>query len=158
MTLSVFVILGASINLLNGWDISNISALINHVTGVIIGSLLMFLALYINFDDNTRDILILHMMGHDSKSIRKLLINVYMPIVWAVFIITLVPSILLARFIKNSIAFAVNEPMPFNTNPVVVFALLLFISLIYWLVQFLFGFGIKRTIAKKDIAEFVYAE
>jgi len=158
MTLSVFVILGASINLLEGFDVNNLSATINHVTGVIIGALLIFLALYINFDDNTRDMLILHMMGHKAKSIRKLLVDVYMPIVWATFVITLAPSIMLAGFIKSGIAIAVNKPMPFSTNPLVILALFLLINLIYWFVQSLFGMGIKRIIAKEDMMEFVYAE
>ena len=158
MTLNFFVILGASINLMDGFDVNNLSATINHVIGVIVGALLIFIALYVNFDDNTRDMLILHMMGHKAKNIRKMLVNVYMPIVWAAFVITLVPSILLAQFIKNGIAMAVNEPMPFNTNPIVILALFLLLNIIYLLVQLLFGIGVKRIIGKEDMVQFVYAE
>jgi len=158
MTLSVFVILGASISLLDGGDANHLSAVINHITGVIVGALLLLLALYVNFDDNTRDILILHMMGYKAKRIQKLLIDIYLPILWAAFVITLAPSILLARFIKSGVAMAVNEPMPFSTSPLVILALFLLTNAIYWLVQLLFRAGVKRMIAKEDMAEFVCAE
>lgn len=38
---------------------NNISAIINQATGALAGCILIFLALYVNFQDNTRDMLIL---------------------------------------------------------------------------------------------------
>ena len=137
---------------------NNISAVINQTIGGIVGAILIFLALYVNFQDNTRDMLILHMMGYRVKNIRKLLIDVYMPIVWAAFVITLVPSILLARFIQTSLSMAMGEYMPFGTNGIVILIVFLLLNFVYWLVQLLFGIGTKRTIAKEEMSEFVYAE
>ena len=137
---------------------NNISAVINQTIGGIVGAILIFLALYVNFWDNTRDMLILHMMGYQVKNIRKLLIYVYMPIVWAAFLITLLPSILLARFIQNPLSMAMSEYIPFGTNIIVIFVIFLLLNILYWLVQLLFGIGAKRMIAKEEMSEFVYAE
>lgn len=137
---------------------NNISAVINQVTGGIIGAILIFLALYVNFQDNTRDMLILHMMGYRLKTIRKLLINVYRPIVWTAFLLTIVPSILLASSIQKSLSISTNDYMPFGTSVIVVLIVFVLLNIIYWLVQTMFGIGIKHTVAKEEIAEFIYAE
>ena len=137
---------------------NNISAVINQIIGGIVGAILIFLALYVNFQDNTRDMLILHMMGYKVKNIRKLFIDVYMPIVWAAFVITLLPSISLARFIQTSLSMAMGEYMPFGTNVIVILIVFLLLNIIYWLVQLLFGIGTKLMITKEEMSEFVYAE
>lgn len=137
---------------------NNISAVINQATGGIVGAILIFLALYVNFQDNTRDMLILHMMGYRIKNIRKLLIDVYKPIVWVAFLLTLVPSVLLANSIQNSLSISTNDYMPFGTNIIVILVIFVLLNIIYWLVQTVFGFAIKRTIAKEEISEFIYAE
>lgn len=137
---------------------NNISGVINQAIGGIVGSILIFLALYVSFQDNTRDMLILHMMGYKIKSIRKLLIDVYMPIAWMAFLLTLVPSILLASSIQKSLSISTNDYMPFGTNIIVILIVFVILNIIYWLVQAMFGLGIKRTIAKEEISEFIYAE
>lgn len=137
---------------------NNISAVINQSIGVIVGAILIFLALYVNFQDNTRDMLILHMMGYRTKNIRKLLVNVYMPILWASFLITLEPSILLAKTIQKSLSISTNDYMPFGTDAVVILIIFVLLNVIYWLVQCLFTLRIKRVIAKEEISDFVYAE
>lgn len=137
---------------------NNISAVINQTIGGIVGAILIFLALYINFQDNTRDILILHMMGYKIKNIRKLLIDVYRPIVWTAFLLTIVPSVLLACSIQKSLSISTNDYMPFGTNIIVVLIVFILLNIIYWLVQTMFGLGIKRTITKEKISEFIYAE
>ncbi|MGL5437978.1 MAG: FtsX-like permease family protein [Lachnospiraceae bacterium] len=137
---------------------NNVSGVINQAVGCIVGVVLIFLALYVNFQDNTRDMLILHMMGYRIKNIRKLLIDVYMPIVWTAFLITLAPSILLASSIQKSLSISTNDYMPFGTNINVVLIVFILLNIIYWLVQTMFGLGIKRTIAKEEISEFIYAE
>jgi len=137
---------------------NNISAVINQSIGVIVGAILIFLALYVNFQDNTRDMLILHMMGYRTKNIRKLLVNVYMPILWASFLITLEPSILLAKTIQKSLSISTNDYMPFGTDAVVILIIFVLLNVIYWLMQCLFTLGIKRVIAKEEISDFVYAE
>ena len=137
---------------------NNISAVINQAVGVVVGAILLFLALYLNFQDNTRDMLILHMMGYRTKQIRKLLIDVYLPVVWAAFILTLVPSILLAQSIQKSLSVSLNEYMPFGTDVIVILIVFALLSVIYWLVQSVFGLGVRRVIAKEEMSAFVYAE
>lgn len=103
---------------------NQVSGVINQSVGVVIGAVLIFLALYINFQDNTHDILILTMMGYRIKTIRKMLVDVYLPILWAAFFITLVPSILLAKSIQQSLSISTNDYMPFSIN--VIFIILSF--------------------------------
>jgi putative ABC transport system permease protein len=137
---------------------NNISAVINQAAGAVVGAILLFLALYLNFQDNTRDMLILHMMGCRTKQIRKLLINVYLPIVWAAFVLTLAPSILLAKAIQKSLSVSLGEYMPFGTDIFVILIVFALLNVIYLLVQGVFGQGVKRVIAKEEISAFVYAE
>lgn len=137
---------------------NNISGVINQVIGGIVGVIMIFLALYVNFQDNTRDMLILHLMGYRTKDIRKLLIDVYLPIIWTAFLITLVPSILLARSIQKSLSISTNDYMPFGTNITVVLIIFVILNIIYGLVQAMFGLGIKHTIAKEEISEIIYTE
>ncbi len=137
---------------------NNISAVINQAVGAVVGAILLFLALFLNFQDNTRDMLILHMMGYRTQQIRKLLVGVYLPMVWAAFVLTLAPSVLLARDIQKSLSMALNEYMPFGTDAVVILIIFALLNIIYWLMQGVFGVGVKRVIAKEDIAKFGYAE
>lgn len=137
---------------------NEISALINQVSGVIVGIILILLALYLSFQDNTSDILILHMMGFRINAIRKMLIDIYLPIIWTAFLITLVPSIYFAKWYQKSLSISINDYMPFGTSIFVILYAFLLLSMIYWLVQVMFGHGLKRVIAKEEISEFIYAE
>lgn len=137
---------------------NEISAVINQVSGVIVGIILILLALYLSFQDNTSDILILHMMGFRINAIRKMLIDIYLPIIWAAFLITLVPSIYFAKWYQKSLSISINDYMPFGTSIFVILFAFLLLSMIYWLVQVMFGHGLKRVIAKEEISEFIYAE
>jgi len=132
---------------------NNTSAIINQVIGGIVGCILMFLALYVNFQDNARDMLILHLMGYRPKAIHKMLIDVYRPIVCASFILTIAPSIVMARSIQRSLSITTNDYMPFGTNIVVILLLFVLLNIIYWLVQTVFSVGIKRAIKKETIVE-----
>lgn len=137
---------------------NQVSGVINQSVGVVIGAVLIFLALYINFQDNTHDILILTMMGHGIKTIRKMLVDVYLPILWAAFFITLVPSILLAKSIQQSLSISTNDYMPFGINVIFIILSFLAISLIYCCVQLVFSLGIKNLITQKELTEIVYSE
>lgn len=144
---------------LNRNSVSNkTSAVINQVTGVLVGIILIFLALHISFQDNTHDILILSMLGHHATYIRKLLIDVYLPILWAVFVITLAPSIILARTIQNSLSVSTDDYMPFGINLLVIIIAFGLISLIYYGVQATFNLRIKKIIEKGEITDIIYAE
>lgn len=144
---------------LNRNSVSNkTSAIINQVTGVLVGIILIFLALHISFQDNTHDILILSMLGHPTKYIRKLLIDVYLPVLWVVFAITLTPSILLARAIQNSLSVSTNDYMPFGINLFVLIIAFVLMNLIYYGVQAAFSLRIKKIIEKEEITDIIYAE
>lgn len=137
---------------------NKVSAVINQSVGVLVGAILIFLALYINFHDNTHDILILHMMGHRIKNIRKMLVDVYLPVLWTAFAVTLVPGMLLAKSIQKSLSISTNDYMPFGINVLIILAAFLVISFIYWCVQITFSLGVKKVIARKEILEVVYSE
>ena len=128
---------------------NNNSAVINQVIGSVVGCILIFLALYVNFQDNTRDMMILHLMGYRPKEIRKMLIDVYRPIVCIFFLITIIPSIFVARSIQRSLSITTNDYMPFGTSIVVILLVFVLLNIIYWLVQTVFSVGIKRTIKKE---------
>lgn len=128
---------------------NNTSAVINQVIGSVGGCILIFLALYVNFQDNTRDMSILHLMGYRPKAIRKMLIDVYRPIVCIFFLITIIPNIFVARSIQRSLSITTNDYMPFGTSIVVILLVFALLNIIYWLVQTVFSVGIKRTIKKE---------
>lgn len=98
------------------------------------------------------------MIGHPIKNIRRMFINVYLPILWTAFWVTLVPSILLAKSIQGSLSMSTNDYMPFGISLFSILAAFFLISLIYWCVQITFHMGIKRVITKREIIEIVCAE
>ncbi len=137
-------------NLNNSAASNKTSAVINQVTGILVGSILLFLALYLNFQDNTRDILILHKIGYQMKQIRKMLIDIYLPILWFTFMVTLLPSIFTARAIQRSLSITTKDDMPFGTNLSVILLSFAVITIIYRCVLASFSFGIRRIIQKED--------
>lgn len=144
---------------LNRNSVSNkASAVINQVTGILVGIILVFLALHISFQDNTHDILILSMLGYHAGYIRKLLIDVYLPVLWVVFVITLAPSIILARAIQNSLSVSTNDYMPFGINSLVIIIVFGLMNLIYCGVQAAFSLRIKKIMEKGEITDIIYAE
>lgn len=144
---------------LNRNAVSNrVSAVINQAAGVLVGAVLIFLALYLNFRDNTHDILILNMIGQRNKYIRKMLIDVYFPVMCVAFVVTVFPSIVLARSIQKSLSVSTDDYMPFGCNLLVIAVAFAAICLIYWSVTAVFNFGIRHVIAKGEIADVVYAE
>lgn len=134
------------------------SAVINQVTGILVGIILIFIALHISLQDNTHDILILSMLGHHTKYIRKLLIDVYLPLLWGVFVITLAPSMILARAIQNALSVSTNDYMPFGINPPAIIIAFELMNIIYYGVQAAFSLRIKKIIKKGEITDLIYAE
>lgn len=127
------------------------SAVINQVTGVLVGIILIFLALHISFQDSTHDILILSTLGHHAKYIRKLWIDVYQPVLWVAFVITLAPGMILARTIQNSLSVSTNDYMPFGINSIVIIIAFGLINLIYYGVQAVFRLRVKIIMKKGEI-------
>lgn len=137
---------------------NQVSGVINQSVGILVGAILIFLALYVNFQDNTHDVLILNMIGYRVRDIRKMLVDVYLPVLWIAFLVTLVPSIALAKAIQKSLSISTNDYMPFGINAFVILAAFLLISFIYWGVQTTFHVGVKKVIKKSEVMEIIYAE
>lgn len=127
-------------------------------TGAAVGCILIFLALYINFQDQIRDMLILHMTGYQEKAIRALLVDIYLPVLRTAFIITLLPAIELVKAIHRSLSVSTADYMPFGTSVSVMILTCILLHMIYWLVQRLFSIGIKWITKKENIAEFTAFE
>ena len=141
---------------LNRNAVSNkISGVINQVIGCVVGAILIFLALLINFQDNTRDILILNMLGYRIREIRKLLIDIYLPIVLFFFALSILPSIFTAKVIQKSLSISTGDYMPFGTNIIVIFIVFVILNIIYWLVKSISVLGVKRVIWKEEISEYI---
>ena len=130
------------------------SAVINQVIGCIVGCILLYLALLLNFQDSTRDIIILQLMGYKAKEIRKMLIDIYKPILWVSFLLTLWPSIKLVQSIQKSLSFQTGDYMPFQTNVFVIGFVFIILNIIYFLVQATFNSGIKRVIKREEVSEY----
>lgn len=137
---------------------NNVSGMINQLIGCIVGAILIFLALYINFQDNIHDAMILHLMGYRIKNIRKIFVGAYTPIAWTAFFLTLIPSILLAVSIQKSLSVSTNDYMPFGTNIIVILTVFIILNIICLIMQVMFGFGIKCTVKKEKITEMIYSE
>lgn len=133
---------------------NRISAVINQVTGAVVGAILLFLALFMNFQDNIRDILILNIMGYRIKSIRRLLIDVYLPVLWFFFALSIVPGIMTAQAIQNSLSISTGDYIPFGINVTVIFLVFVLLNFIYCVVKSIFIFFIKNVIAKEEISSY----
>ncbi|WP_315974350.1 FtsX-like permease family protein [Extibacter muris] len=72
--------------------------------------------MYLNVQDNQRDISILDLLGYSQREIRRMMIQIYRPIVWTAFVITLIPGILTARTIQKALSAAIHDYMPFGVN------------------------------------------
>lgn len=113
----------------------------------------MFLALYLNFQDNQRDISILNLLGYSRREICRILVYIYRPIVWTAFIITLIPGILTAKHIQKALSAAIHDYMPFGTHIAVLLMLFIFLNVIYQLVEGVFTIGIMRICKKGNLNE-----
>lgn len=133
------------------------SAVINQVTGCIVGCILLYLALLLNFQDSTRDILILQLMGYKAKEIRKMLIDIYKPILWVSFLLILWPSIKLVQSILKSLSLQTGDYIPFQTNVFVIGIVFILLNVIYFLVQATFNSGIRRVIKREEVSEYTNA-
>jgi len=128
------------------------SAVINQTIGCIVGCILIFLALLVNFSDSTKDILILNLMGYRAKDIKKMLINIYQPLLCFSFVITFLPCIQIARTVQATLSIQTGDYMPFQIRAIVILFIFILLNLIYILIEMAFGFGIKRTIKSEGIS------
>lgn len=130
------------------------SAVINQLIGCLTGCILLYLALLLNFQDSTRDILILHLMGYPIKEIKKMLIDIYRPVLWLSFFLTLLPGIQIVKMILKSLSLQIGDFLAFQTNVFVLMGIFVLLNGVYFLVQSTFHFGIKKIIRKETIADY----
>ena len=117
---------------------NKLSAVINQLTGVVIGVILLFLALYLNFQDNQKDMDILRLIGYQNHEIRKLFVDIYWPIAMVFFAIGVLPSVLLAREIQRGLSLSIQDYMPFGIKLYVYVFMFLLLNLIYGCVWIVF--------------------
>lgn len=127
------------------------SAVICQVLGCVIGCLLLYLTILLKFQEDTKNIFILDMMGYTAKKINKMFISVYRPILNIAFIILLIPSIEICKLIHKSLSLSTNDYIPFQCNIFVILFIFILLNLLYTIIKLLFNSRISH-IQKKDIA------
>jgi len=121
-------------------NVSNrISAVINQLLGCVTGCLLLYLVILLNFQDCTRNILILNMLGYTAKSINKMLISIYKPLMNVAFVIMLPLSIMVCQFIQKKLSIETGDYIPFQTNLIIIGGIWLLLNLLYHLIQLRFN-------------------
>ena len=152
MVFNVFVILGCSLYA-NGQQMMleqgnagsfNVSAMICQVSVILSGVILLFLALFLNFQDNKRDMQILRMMGHNDREIQGIFVNVYWKILMFVFVISMPVSLIIAKLVQVSLEQAIEEKMPFTFNVGVILLLVALLNIIYVLVKSIFSYQVRK--------------
>lgn len=122
-----------------------VSAVINQATGAIVGMILLFLSLFLNFQDNKKDMQILRLIGYQDKDIRHIFVDIYWKIVVVFFIIAIIPGILIAQAIQRVLSVAIGDFMPFCMNLGVVVVLFLVLSVLYFLVKTIFAREVRKV-------------
>lgn len=133
---------------------NRVSAVINHVIGFLVGCISLFLALLLNFQSCTRDILILQLAGYRKREIKSMLLDIYRPIVLLSFLITLLPAVMIVKAILRSLSIQIGDYMPFQTNIIVIMVIFVLINAIYFTVQASFSIGIGRVIRNENVSDY----
>lgn len=121
-------------------NVSNrISAVINQLLGCVTGCLLLYLVILLNFQECRRNILILNMLGYTAKSINKMLISIYKPLMNVAFVIMLPLSIIVCQFIQKKLSIETGDYIPFQTNLIIIVGIWLLLNLLYHLIQLRFN-------------------
>ncbi|MOA06286.1 FtsX-like permease family protein [compost metagenome] len=122
------------------------SAVINQIIGIVIGVLLIYLILLLNFQDSTRDMRILRLLGYKSAEISRLLIDVYRPLLVLLYIITLPVAVFITERILRILSLQTGDYMPLNLNIWLLIFLPALIMVQYMLVMRIF----KRKLRKES--------
>lgn len=120
------------------------SAVINQMIGVVIGVLLLYLVLLLNFQDSTRDMRILRLLGYKSSEISRLLIDVYRPLLVLLYVITLPFAVFITERILRILSLQTGDYMPFNLKIWMLILPLALIMLQYMLVMPIFKGKLRR--------------
>jgi putative ABC transport system permease protein len=127
------------------------SAVLNQILGGVLGCLLIYLVILLNFNDSMKEILILHLLGYRTKQINTMLISIYRPIIGFSFFIMIYPSIYICKSIQRNLSIQTNDYMPFQTNISVLIFTFILINIIYNAVKYVFGKKIRKIIIQEDI-------
>lgn len=126
------------------------SAVINQLIGCVTGCILLYLTLLLNFQDSTGDVIILHKLGYQMKDIRRMLLDIYRPVLQLFFFLGLVPGILIVKAILKSLSLQIGDYMPFRTNIAVIIFIFILLNIIYSLIQASFSAAVRRLIRGEE--------
>lgn len=130
---------------------NRMSAVINQLLGCVAGGILIYLVLLLNFQDSTREILILSLLGYRPKEINNMLIGVFGPIIAAAFLLMLYPGIVICRQIQRNLSMQTGDYMPFQTNVFIVLTIFVVVQIIYAVAKTVFTAKIRTIIGKETI-------
>ena len=134
---------------------NRMSAVINQLLGCVAGCILIYLVLLLSFQDNTKEMLILDLLGYTSKEINKMLISVYRPIMSIAFLLMIFPSIAICKGIHRSLSIQTGDYIPFQTNVLIVLGIFIVIQIIYVVVEGIFTAKIKKIVKNEAITEYL---
>lgn len=137
-------------------NVSNrISAVICQILACIIGCLLLYLTILLKFQEDTKSIFILGMMGYTSKQINQMFISVYRPVLNIAFILLLIPSIQICKTIHRALSLATNDYIPFQSNVFIILIISISLNLLYSIIKYLFNFKISHIQKNDDSARYL---
>lgn len=137
---------------LNEEAVSNrMSAVINQLLGCVAGCILIYLVLLLNFQDSTKEMLILSLLGYKPKEINKMLISIYRPIINIAFLLMLFPSVAICKAIHRSLSIQTGDYIPFQTNVFIILGIFVVIQIIYAIVEAAFTTKMKKIILTDTI-------
>lgn len=137
-------------------NVSNrISAVICQVLAGIIGCLLLYLTILLKFQEDTKSIFILDMLGYTTKQINKMLISVYRPILNIAFILLLIPSMEICKIIHKNLSLATNDYIPFQSNVMIIIMVFASLNLLYSVIKFTFNFKIRIIQKNENSAKYI---
>ncbi|TCL57688.1 hypothetical protein EDD76_108223 [Kineothrix alysoides] len=137
-------------------NVSNrISAVICQILACIIGCLLLYLTILLKFQEDTKSIFILDMMGYTSKQINQMFISVYRPALNIAFLLLLIPSIEICKTIHKALSLATNDYIPFQSNVFISLIILILLNLLYSIIKYLFDFKISHIQKSGDSVKYL---
>jgi putative ABC transport system permease protein len=73
------------------------------------------------------------------------------PIIGMTFLLTLMPSIIIAQSVQKTLSIQTGDYMPFQINYLFIFVIFILLNMLYSLVKITFISGIKSIINKENI-------
>ena len=127
---------------------NRVSAVIVQVMGCVIGCILLFLALLINFQSAADEMHILQLLGYQRKEIHRMLIDIYKTLIAGAFLLTLPLALGIVKALLRGMSRQIGDYMMFQTHVAVWGLIIVVIFVIYLLVQLCFQIGIRREMQK----------